>query len=967
MKLEDVKLTPVYPNLSMGATVPLMELTTYNIAFKISNGKVVELYPEANETEWVLNIKRGIISAFQVTLSDTDGTRIVKETDVLGTCETKLTQFTISEDEIIIKKNRDRDTCSKLGVFTILPTNENQEAKFVDGTVSAEYTVNKDGVIQKATTEQNEKLTPLSADAGTVLTTIRQTLILTDTQIPTTEIKFPEEFCPVEMSTLKMTVEACDLHEQPTKEGCIADIRNLIEIMTDIDPHDIPHFFIDLIELMKTCNKTELDSLRREYVQPKAGSNDKKKMDKHSFFLDALTYVGTEPALDLIVDLVTTDDWFTGDWLTDELTTLLDIDISRKSELTLSLSFLPVHTTCPCLVLDHILRIVEQRNTMIAKLVLGAVINKVLNMPQPCSVLIDKAANFLTRNLNESLKNLPGHFNVQRDEPYRKYYDDAVHTIKALGNAGLPSTLNALKSSFENKALQIEGRAVAVYALQSMAQRVPTKVQDIALEIYSDTREEIEIRIAAFLTFMKTMTIYSPTPTAKLMQLMNSVWTEPNSYVKSFVCSYWTAIERSENPTLLYLRHTVYYQMRTSGIFLVCPAADKGYFSSKADRHYLSLADFNLPLGALVADMKMPRSLPRDVMGVELSTGVVMNEYSWLPHSASSKVTANLFGYDFELFEVGGRSTDLQQLITHVFGPTGYLRRGTRDLKESGLPLSEMEINETEDIDISGYLKFLGQEIGWKQWVKDDLMGKLYHHENLTLLRQSITDAISGKLHLEEIAHIVYHLGDYLHFAWNGGGTIWRGKQDMTKTARFVDVKRIIPTIIGMPLDLTSKAAAHLQLGLEGQVNFSTLSVTDRVREYFWPSHDSTPDAIHSSIHISPKFSAMASVNLILNAYHFKPKLVFLAKATSQFEQQISADLYDWSDSSSSKLKDTLVKVKLQPELPGNKAQLLSATYNQFAEVNGSLFELSINKRETVTCTSRTVVSVIGGRNCLFL
>ena len=52
------------------------------------------------------------------------------------------------------------------------------------------------------------------------------------------------------------------------------------------------------------------------------------------------------------------------------------------------------------------------------------------------------------------------------------------------------------------------------------------------------------------------------------------------------------------------------------------------------------------------ADAGLPRSLPRDVMGIGLSTGVLLDEFSWLPRSASGKVTANLFGYDMELFEV---------------------------------------------------------------------------------------------------------------------------------------------------------------------------------------------------------------------------------------------------------------------------------------------------------------------------
>ena len=72
-------ITSVSPNLSSWSTVPFTELTTYSISFKLSNGSVAEIYPEPEETEEILNIKRGIISAFQVTLADTDGTRIVEE------------------------------------------------------------------------------------------------------------------------------------------------------------------------------------------------------------------------------------------------------------------------------------------------------------------------------------------------------------------------------------------------------------------------------------------------------------------------------------------------------------------------------------------------------------------------------------------------------------------------------------------------------------------------------------------------------------------------------------------------------------------------------------------------------------------------------------------------------------------------------------------------------------------------
>jgi hypothetical protein len=39
-------------------------------------------------------------------------------------------------------------------------------------------------------------------------------------------------------------------------------------------------------------------------------------------------------------------------------------------------------------------------------------------------------------------------------------------------------------------------------------------------------------------------------------------------------------------------------------------------------------------------------------MGIGFSSGVFMSSNSWLPHSASGKVTANVFDYDIELLEV---------------------------------------------------------------------------------------------------------------------------------------------------------------------------------------------------------------------------------------------------------------------------------------------------------------------------
>ena len=62
-------------------TYPLfMELDKYPIWFKQDNGKVLEIYPSVQDKEEVINIKRSIISALQVTVKDQDG--VWTETEV---------------------------------------------------------------------------------------------------------------------------------------------------------------------------------------------------------------------------------------------------------------------------------------------------------------------------------------------------------------------------------------------------------------------------------------------------------------------------------------------------------------------------------------------------------------------------------------------------------------------------------------------------------------------------------------------------------------------------------------------------------------------------------------------------------------------------------------------------------------------------------------------------------------------
>lgn len=133
-------------------------------------------------------------------------------------------------------------------------------------------------------------------------------------------------------------------------------------------------------------------------------------------------------------------------------------------------------------------------------------------------------------------------------------------------------------------------------------------------------------------------------------------------------------------------------------------------------------------------------------------------------------------------------------------------------------------------------------------------MRSLYARPSLTKLRETITDVIFGKFDFQDVVDITHRLADYFHYAWEGKLPIWHGKINITKTARLLDINRIIPTILGMPLNLTAKAAGHLQLDSEGEVCYHTLPLTEQVLQLLYaPSRDLDTDKIEAWGEISPK------------------------------------------------------------------------------------------------------------------
>lgn len=98
-------------------------------------------------------------------------------------------------------------------------------------------------------------------------------------------------------------------------------------------------------------------------------------------------------------------------------------------------------------------------------------------------------------------------------------------------------------------------------------------------------------------------------------------------------------------------------------------------------------------------------------------------------------------------------------------------------------------------------------------------MRLLYSKDKLNILRETISEATFGRFSFDAIQNVFYKTLDLIT---KGKTKVYHGEFNFTKTVRFLDIKRSIPTIMGLPLNITAVAAGHLQVDAEVAIDYCT-------------------------------------------------------------------------------------------------------------------------------------------------
>ena len=274
-------------------------------------------------------------------------------------------------------------------------------------------------------------------------------------------------------------------------------------------------------------------------------------------------------------------------------------------------------------------------------------------------------------------------FTTEPETADKRNWEHAVHAIKSLGNAGSPRSIPALMAALKEKKLLTVGRSSAVHALKRIAKRSPNQVlvELIAVLCFdfllgSSTvsthrlrrrrgRRSSHCSLFRFRQFDRRRERDRRTacarhqPTEARLQRAQDERQEPHvpnadpdaNDVRSLSSLQVTRQDNSNTCrsssiflSFAHRKEFISVAMKVSGAFVSCAVTQFPCFSSSYLRGYYSFAD--LPL---------PHSLPRDIMGAGFRLSYYTPSGRTIPNNVYAKITGHAFGYYTDILEVETR------------------------------------------------------------------------------------------------------------------------------------------------------------------------------------------------------------------------------------------------------------------------------------------------------------------------
>nr|UEK51469.1 MTTP-like protein [Parasacculina yatsui] len=657
IQLTDVTLKDSHPKESSIKTevermgVFKQQLEEKPLRFSYQNGAVDHICPEPDEPVWVLNFKRAIISMVVSRGVDAkDHTFDTKETDISGECDTS---YTIERNYFSTQTTKVKNllSCKQRGhLISSLQTTPYrssspiQSSPILSSTLQCEQRVENQRVVHAVCREQHQ-FRPFSRGS-------RGAVTATNTQWQEEGVLSDGGLLQGIGSRHVRLSPIFDIRDPVYHQ--VNDIDPLLDVLGQLDDKtsqevrpEAPRLFTQLVESVRHLDYASLRKANKEIISPK----------QRQSFLTALSMAGTSSSIAMMRDSVLNN----------------DISQAEQDRFLISLAFVHepsldmVKALTPLLAVDDV-----SKQTLLG---VSSLVHEYCKKNPAC---IDEDP---VRAVVTALENL------LPTDCYARSEDEVTKTIaalKAIGNIG--RTVNSKEMlikciiSTDNK---VEVRLASVNAFKRMP--CSSERRETLMDIFSNDREDTEIRIAAYLSLMQCPNYYN---IEKIGELLSK---ESVNQVSSFIWTHLSNLKESNDPAKHFVKSLL----------------------SKMDLKN----KFNTDIRKFSRYFEKSMYLNSMNTGASVEGTVVFSPESYVPRSAMVNLTLDLFGEAINLFEIGGRVEGMDDLAHDFFGTSRFLP--TQALSNfwqyfsSGPDTSSLAANTPK---LSTYWKVFGNELGFNRY-----------------------------------------------------------------------------------------------------------------------------------------------------------------------------------------------------------------------------------------------------------
>ncbi|GFT71844.1 vitellogenin [Nephila pilipes] len=531
LKLSDPE-SPDYLVSLRGAREFARTIEKHILRFSFQNGQVEHVCPGENVPDWVTNIHKGVLSAFQTYNVKPEWTTRTLETDILGKCTAEYHSLGRNwQGAHTIRKLKDLSFCSEREhVESFLQGTpfshefQIQSMPVVKGNQECEQVIS-DSFLQTSTCNEKLVFRPFSNRGNGVITTVSQKLIFA----ATSERRFAGKVYQSSSETLlykHFLEEASSAKIEEETEKSLKELCDAAKIDISIS---VPRKFSAFVYKLKKLSSQSLRTLYQKSESICPGNTKARK-----FFMDAIPLVSTSDSARFMYEMISSK------------------SIS-DSEISFWLTSLAFITDTTPEIISTFTPLLDGRYDQ-AILGISALIRNYCQNKDCSNVReVEAAVGKLAQNVG--------------------MYKNEIISLKAIGNIGyMFKHSEMIETIYKFPQRRTEVRLAAIEAYRRVSCDIS---REELMKTYSNYNEDTEIRIAAYLAVMRCPSV------SVIEQVKDVMMKEKINHVGSFVWTHLTALSKTKHPERQAIRNIV------STLYLMNKfSPDARKFSTAHEAHY---------------------------------------------------------------------------------------------------------------------------------------------------------------------------------------------------------------------------------------------------------------------------------------------------------------------------------------------------------------------------------------------